>query len=142
MLLSFGMNADEETCVYSIGPAHHVPCTQPLATNHTQQLNQTTITTTTINTPGRGAGGSLLSSETFECPTRDTTEGMRFGSYERLDEDGLVSKGLLGLEWGGYWGVVCHACACGGCTGVLGEKKPGGLTYPYTHNQPPPTSIT
>lgn len=43
---------------------------------------------------GRGAGGSLLSSETFEIPTRDTTEGMRFGSYERLDEDGLCPPGV------------------------------------------------
>jgi len=43
---------------------------------------------------GRGAGGSLLSSETFEIPTRDTTEGMRFGSYEGLDEDGLCPPGV------------------------------------------------
>ena len=34
-----------------------------------------------------------LNSELFERPTMDSTRGMKYGDYNKLDEDGLVAPG-------------------------------------------------
>lgn len=49
-----------------------------------------------------------MSREEIELPNPDSTMGMRHGTYDKLDEDGLVPPGEL------HWVCVCMQCSAQG----------------------------
>lgn len=83
---------------------------------------------------------SQLVAEEFEKPTAATTSGMRHGSYEKIDDDGLICPGVRYVSWAvtrHHFLLMYHVVHVWGMSRVSGDDIIVGKTSPL----PPITDV-